>query len=377
VNFDEGFLWDIIDCYCRTGYNSKNTYSTGVLTMQTLLGGENGVVNVENLDTGSMAELYVMEQLHCSGRNALSNLKGKQYVRITGQSFNPIGYYVANVDAHGNVVDYNNTSPNVGVLRVTSSSLGNSSSVRFNVNSSAFERIVKGLVIEPTDYTFIKKPEVRTNGYVYRDGVSGYAGYAHGVLSIERDIEGASLHSRLGDCSTTNLTLGIIVDGVEQSVIFNQDYSSMTDQEVIAAINSQLSGAVADIFIWGAEYYPEIKPNYHVLTNISSDVIPNGTVVSFRHGQLKPAENDEEVYGVAIDDIFPSCDGRVLTKCILSMYATNRFHVKMDNPPISSNDKYEQAYQTNFGIGTTPGSLVSKSDGIFTADYYGWLILNK
>ena len=371
INHDEGFLWDIIDCYCNNF--STTTALRGVFSIQLLGGGCNGVINVVNMDCGSTPELYIIDHLN----NSMTAGKPKEsyvanlFTRITGQSFNPIGYYVKNVDVNGNLVDDSLNYPNAGVLRIKSSSAGNSSTIRFNTTSSAFGVLIKGLDNLATNFTIPKSPIVYANGYVYKDGktssVLNVSGYAHGCLSIAKNSDVASLHARLGDCSITNLTLGVIVDGTEQTITFDQDYRAMSDANIIDAINAQLSGAVADIFIWGAEYYPEIKPSFHILTNKAKSAIPNGTVVSYKNGTIDIAESDDEIFGVTIDDIYYDCNGRVLTKCLLSTSANDRFHVNVTLT--------EGAYR--YGIDSNAGVLVAKADGIFTADYNGFLTLNK
>jgi len=370
INHDEGFLWDIIDCYCN---NFATTDALkGVFTIQMLGGGCDGIINVVNMDCGSTPELYVIDQLN----NSVTAGKPKEsyvanlFTRITGQSFNPVGYYVKNVNANGNLVDDSLNYPNAGVLRFKSSTAGNSSTVRFNKTSSAFDVLIKGQNLA-TDFTVPQSPIVYADNYVYRDGKTSSLlstnGYAHGCLAISKNSDVASLHARLGNCSVTTFELGVIVDGTEQTIIFNQDYSSMSDADIITAINAQLSGATADIFIWGAEYYPEIKPSFRILTNKAKGVIPNGSVVSFKNGTLDLATSDDEVFGVAIDDIYYNNDGRVLTKCLLSTSANDRFHVNVTLT--------EGAYR--YGIDSNAGVLVAKADGIFTADYNGFLTLNK
>lgn len=370
INQNEGFVWDILDCYCNNFDTTGN--ALGVFTLQLLGGGCDGVINVVNLDCGSTPELYVMDQLN----NSVTAGKPKElyvanlFTRITGQSFNPVGYKVNNVNANGNLVDDTLNYPNAGVLRIKSSTAGNSSTVRFNKTSSAFDVLIKGHNLA-TDFTIPQSPIVYADNYVYRDGKTSALlstnGYAHGCLSICKNSDVASLHARLGDCSINNISLGVIVDGVEQTVVFNQDYTAMSDADIITAINAQLSGATADIFIWGAEYYPEIKPSFHILTNKAKGVIPNGSVVSFKNGTLDLATSDDEVFGVAIDDIYYNNDGRVLTKCLLSTSANDRFHVNVTLT--------EGAYR--YGVDSVAGVLVAKADGIFTADYNGFLTLNK
>lgn len=64
--------------------------------------------------------------------------------------------------------------------------------------------------------------------YVAFDGAIGLNGYAIGGKSIIEGNAGngvayqCSLGKRLGDCSTTNKTLGIIIDGTTYNVVFNK-----------------------------------------------------------------------------------------------------------------------------------------------------------
>lgn len=67
-------------------------------------------------------------------------------------------------------------------------------------------------------------------------GGSEYIGYGAFLLG-----------ARLGDCTSCEKTLVITVDGIEQTIRFNDNFLNLSNEEVVSVINSQLSGAFATL----------------------------------------------------------------------------------------------------------------------------------
>lgn len=231
-------------------------------------------------------------------------------------------------------------------LKVVSSTTGATSTVRFDDTSTAFATILKD-----KDYlsgTFTNRNGVTNDkGYAYRDGVTGLSGYAIGRLDVgseayglSANTYGKSLGHRLGDCSTVNKTLGIIVDGTTYTVTFNQNYlgsgsstvpATIGNVAIVAAINTVLgSAATATLYSVGNDYYPEMS---NVLKNVTaSELILRGMTVYNDNGIVRKAlSTDTSIYGVALDDIIPNGGGRVLTSGYLRTVETNRFSTLQDS----------------------------------------------
>ncbi|MBD1225078.1 hypothetical protein IDM32_04965 [Acinetobacter seifertii] len=151
---------------------------------------------------------------------------------------------------------------------------------------------------------------------------------------------------RLGDCRTVNKQLKLTVDGVVNTVNFNKDYSGMSNQNILNAINAQLTNVVADLYVYGRDYYPTITDVAETVYNWNSDegavqaYIPKGSLVSKVKGTVRIATGNMKVYGVALDDIpvmsttsdgIRKGQGRVLKRGYISTNPANAFYVLADN----------------------------------------------
>ena len=195
-------------------------------------------------------------------------------------------------------------------LKVEANTVGHK--VRFDTNSSAYPLIIAN---NKNYFGNLGHPERKIEDkYVVHDYYSSLKSYAIGCVSIQEDdypygttTSQDRLGLRLGDCSTVNKTLGIIINDVIYNVVFNKNYTDFTNAQIIAEINAVLGSAgVASEYIIGRDYYPEFTDVNYKLRNDSSESILKGTLVSrFRTG-VKKATTGDIVFGIAIDDIEPS-----------------------------------------------------------------------
>ena len=90
------------------------------------------------------------------------------------------------------------------------------------------------------------------------------------------------LENVLGNCSTNNKVLRVTIDGVLKTITFNKNYTSFTNTQILNEINTAISGAgVADAYIYGRDYFPEITDVLERVYNLSgSAFIPKGTVLT-------------------------------------------------------------------------------------------------
>lgn len=229
-------------------------------------------------------------------------------------------------------------------LKIKSKSTGSSSSVRFDESSSAFPLII-GKSNESNEfinrYGFNQK-----YGYQYRDGGNGLSGWACGLWDIGENAVGNpentymnSLGKRLGDCSSVNKTLTVIIDGTSYNIVFNKNYNGTDDSEPSTYTNDQIIdeilyaiGNVATIeqYPVGRDYYPSFD-NVVRLKNTDTIEVMRGMGIIFNgNNSFRLAENsDGKIDGITIDDGRVGDFCRIITAGSLYAMDTNqRFSVK-------------------------------------------------
>lgn len=199
-------------------------------------------------------------------------------------------------------------------LRIVSKSTDSTSTVRFNPNSTAFS--IVGFKDEVSLVSRNRYNRSEQYGYQYRDGGNGLQGEAIGFANImEGAINGkylTSLGKRLGDCSTTNKTLTIIIDGTSYNVVFNKNYNgtaegvlpNYSNAQIIAEINAVI-GSVATIeeYDINKEWYPLFKDVQLFKVN-SATYIEKGMGVVFTNNMnvRKATVSDTIIDGIALDN---------------------------------------------------------------------------
>ena len=234
-------------------------------------------------------------------------------------------------------------------LKVEANTVGHH--VRFDTNSSAYPLIIAN---NKNYFGNLGHPERKIQDkYIVHDYYSRFKSYAIGCMSIQEDdypygttTSQDRLGLRLGDCSTVNKTLGIIINDVIYNVVFNKNYTDFTNAQIIAEINAVLGSAgVASEYIIGRDYYPEFTDVNYKLRNDSSESILKGTLVSRVGTGVKKATTGDIVFGIAIDDIEPSWKtgegvyygfGRIIKKMI---FHTDKV-LKEPGVVIEKNKKY-------------------------------------
>ena len=243
-------------------------------------------------------------------------------------------------------------------LRIKSNLTGVNSKVRFDKNSSAYPLLIQNTQSNNDKSLYLKDREY-VDGYIVQDGTIGLNGQSWGCKDVSEQayaynagINYTSLGKRLGDCSTENKTLDIIIDGVTKTVVFNKNYTAMTNAQILTEINTAISGSgVADLYIYGRDYYPELPDVLERAYNHSdSQFIPKGTIVTKVNGKVKPANEGDKIVGVALDDIPVSSidsegvlkgQGRIMTRGYIWTNPNKAHFVKADNnnPAIGTNFK--------------------------------------
>lgn len=359
IKYNNGYVWIIKDCTFESNKAiDKTKAGKPFFSIQMLGGGVNGEVILENNDLCMDMPLIACENNNTASKTSLADYVANNFVTIKGHSELPFGYST-----------HNSTS---AVLKITSKTTGANSSVRFDKTSSAFDILIKGSY--KTDYTE-NTGVVHVDGYHYREGVDVLPGYAMGELALDT-ARICSMQNRLGDCSVNNKSLVVVIDGTSHTIVFNQNYTNYTDEQMLKVFNDVI-GAVAtiELYNWGADYFPEIVPLLTHKMNNTQEAILCGMGVHITSGGILKATTDAEVDAVAIEDIVPGYYGRVVKRGLFSIFKEDHHHVCLETYPQTENDKYLPAFQGYFGIGTTRGIFVKKETGPLYNDYWGYLTL--
>lgn len=285
-------------------------------------------------------------------------------------SFDHAGWRIS---GYGNEPFLFNNTVSGSSLRVRTESRGVGSTVRFGVNSSAYSLIIKNNHKNADASLYLDNREY-VDGYIVQDGSVDYYAQAFGCKTLsdqtslyDEGINYTSLSARLGDCSTNNKTLDVFVDGVLNTITFNKNYSAMTNAQILAEMNAQITGAIIDIIDYGRDYFPMITDVCEICYNTGSTFIPKGSVVTKSGGVVKLANGDDKVFGVALDDIpvqqttddgVNKGQGRVMKRGYIS---THR-----DISPYVLADNYFAPVGTKFSI--INGQLVTDPNGVLSVD---------
>ena len=267
---------------------------------------------------------------------------------------------------------FSNNTANGYALRIKSKSTGNASVVRFDKASSAFATLIKNKRVNADTNIDYKYDFV--DGYLAKDGTAGLSGQALGCVDLsdakywyDNGVNYTSLAKRLGNLSSSAKSLKVIVDGVANTINFDKDYSAMSNTQILAEINAQLSNATADLYNYGRDYYPQMPDVSELCFNNTANYIAKGSVVAKQGGFIKLANGNDDVFGVALEDIpviqtladgtVKGC-GLVLKRGYILTDKSKAHFVLADNQSL--------AVGTRFAVSN--GQLVTDSNGKISID---------
>lgn len=268
-------------------------------------------VNLNLYGTAKGRGLIVFNGCRSNGRNG--------FILSTGA--NAVSNYLQ-IKGHGNspMYFYNNVGNQSKSLRVTSSSTGALSSVRFTNTDSLFNTLISNGESATFEDEFER---ANSDGWIYKDGSLDLSGFANGL----KKFKGEQLRSIIGNCSSVNKVLNIVVDGVNQVITLNLNYSAMTDANIIADINSKLTGAVADMWSVDSDYYPEFTDVVFIQKNVGTSAILRGMGVELSGTYIKRCNTGQPDY-IAIDNIAVNGQGRVIKNAILDTSSRHKIAIK-------------------------------------------------
>lgn len=241
-------------------------------------------------DLGSkVTRLY--EFYGCEFTGKITDLSAP-YLNTSISKIFPSGKYVG----YGNSKFFFDHSVSPMALKIASNTIGNTSSVEVisdEANLLGNTTIIKG--------------STGLNGYVYGDEYIN-----HATLN--------NLMVKLGDCSATNKTLVLKVDGSEKTITFNLNFTGYTVYNVIQFMNTNLEGAEVSLFNPYTNYFAEFSDVAFNRKNTSGVPIKKGMFVKFdgMNGIIPVLENETKgVFAMATDDIPVGKFGTVVKNTIL------------------------------------------------------------
>lgn len=194
-------------------------------------------------------------------------------------------------------------------LRFKTTGIGTDKTIRFDKTSSAYPLLIQNNQAN-TDVSLYLDNRDYIDGYIAQDGSVGLSAQALGCKDVsevvglyDSGVIYTSLGKRLGDCSVVNKALRVIINGATSTITFNKDYTAMTNSAILTEINAALSGATADLYSYGRDYYPMMPDVTEVVYNTTATYIPKGSVVAKDEGSVRLAQAGDKIYGVALDDI--------------------------------------------------------------------------
>ena len=255
-------------------------------------------------------------------------------------NYNDWWIYTPNVNDHFNHAEWRilgsgnkpflfENTVNGKALKITAE--GIQKPIRFDESSSVYDLLIKN---NKKSFGILSHPERRVlSGYIVHDFVEGLKSYAIGGISIREDnyifgttVSQDSIGKRLGNCTMINKNLRIYVGNIEVNLIFNKNYTAMTNSAIIAEMNTALTGvAIVSEYNIGKDYFPELTDVNFICANYTNEVILKGTALRMWNGFVGKALDGDEVFGIALDDFQPRNTyqgevygfGRVAKNCLM------------------------------------------------------------
>jgi hypothetical protein len=298
-----------------------------------LLGNSDNSIQLQSLGSGNKDNLIVSD---CVIDNGLVNYFDAGWQKDDSQNPNHAEQILSITDL--NPLAFNNSSNYDTCLKFTSKSTGGASTVLFDETSTAFDDIIGNSNLTSVfENDFFRQNK---NGYSYKSGSDVLKGFAISGLDIaevtSRPLYVRSLGKRLGDCSTVNKTLTVIVDGTTYNIVFDKNYdgqantvvSDYTNAQIITEILAVLS-AVCDVEMYSLtkDYFPAFKGVKTVSNSSASAILKGMGIVFSNYSEIRKATNsDNKIDGIALDDFNLSGKGRIITSGdIYSYNSAERF----------------------------------------------------
>ena len=333
-----------------------------------------GKIAIYQQNCGSLVE-DKLELIGCSFGGSSYRI---DYVEVwlsanTANNYDSFNHAEWQISGYGNDPFLFNNTVEGQSLRFKTTAVGAGNTIRFAKNSSAYSILIKNNHSNTISSLYLNN-RVYVDEYIVQDGSVGLSGQAFGckdlstkIAAYDAGVKYTSMGKRLGDCSTANKSLVVIVNGVNNTISFNKNYSSMTNSQIVAEMNTQISGVTIDLVSYGRDYYPMITDVCEVAYNTGSTYIAKGSVVTKVGGTVRLANSSDKIYGVALDDIPVQIvlsdgekhgQGRVMKRGYIYASTSKAHYVLADNQ--------NPAVGTRFSVSN--GQLVTDANGKISVD---------
>lgn len=333
-----------------------------------------GKIAIYQQNNGSLVE-DKLELIGCSFGGASYRI---DYVEVwlsanTANNYDSFNHAEWQISGYGNDPFLFNNEVEGQSLRFKTTAVGAGNTIRFAKNSSAYPILIENNQSNSTSSLYLNN-RVFIDEYVVQDGSVGLPAQAFGckdlsakIAAYDAGVNYTSMGKRLGDCSTANKSLVVIVNDVNNTITFNKNYSSMSNAQIVAEMNAQISGATIDLISYGRDYYPMITDVCEVAYNTGATYIPKGSVVAKSGGSVRLAQDGDKVFGVALDDIpvqqiladgEKRGEGRVMKRGYMSLNQSHAHFTLSDNQSAVTGSKFK----------VVNGQLVSDVNGNIRVD---------
>lgn len=248
-------------------------------------------------------------------------------------------------------------------LRVSVNDTAIPHTIIYDKTKNAYNVIIKGnnLVGGNSDVIY-------QDGQAYKKGGVGFSAWCMGLLPVmdtSQDVN-AKLGVRLGDCSVTNKTLGIVIDDTNYSIVLDQNYTSMSNDDIVEDINSKLTvlsvPCTADLYSISAETYMDLDSVITLQNTSGKDIIKGLAVKRSTYG-FDLAVNDSECIGILLDDVIENGVARILTKGYISKYG-GRYLVRTVGGTLTANSRYGVNADSKLELNENGKFLAVNSDAV-------------
>lgn len=202
--------------------------------------------------------------------------------------------------------------------------------IRIGIDSTAY-----GIIYNSIEDSF----EVTSNfcayeyaGQYYKDDSTNTDGYL-----FAKGIAEGRLGTILGDCSSVNKTLKVLIDDVEHIITFNINLISENDTNIISIINSGLSNTSvvcslkSPMDFWMANFKDStINRNYGTGTIRKGMGVVYCESATYAFGVRAAKSTDGKIDGIAMDDMPCGSEGRIMTKGLIYANKVGRFGLLCD-----------------------------------------------
>lgn len=155
-------------------------------------------------------------------------------------------------------------------------------------------------------------------------GLGGLQGQVYGSFDVSGTVAISSMGKRLGNCTSTPLTLTVQFESQAAiTITFNLDYTSVSNASILSTINTALgSEGAASLFNPGVLTRPNFMDERLCALNTSAVGIPQGSAVkrgaSFATCLLMTSSDDQSLFlGFAEQNINPGDTGTIKVKGVV------------------------------------------------------------